>query len=101
MENTSTLAIDYPGLITEMEYDVPPGGCTPPTGYYGSVFGIAVTKHVPSAMRKMYDIFNEVTKTVKELETSYIFVEGYGTEAMRQVPERNTAWAHRDVKAFP
>ncbi|KAK1828710.1 hypothetical protein QBC39DRAFT_219318, partial [Podospora conica] len=101
LKETTTITIDYPGLIAEMGYAAPPEGCAPPAGSYGSVFGAAVTKHVPAAMRKMYDLFNEVTKTVPELGNSYIFVEGYGTEAMRRVPERSTAWAHRGVRAFP
>ncbi|KAK0738021.1 hypothetical protein B0T18DRAFT_333414 [Schizothecium vesticola] len=95
LKNTTTLALDYPGLIAEMGYATAPEGCTPPAGSFGSVFGAAVERHVPAAMRKMYNLFNEVIKTIPELWASYIFVEGYGTEAMRQVPERSTAWAHR------
>lgn len=84
-----------------MGYEAPAEGCTPPAGSFGSVFGIGVRKHNPTAMRKMYDLFNEVTMSVPELGESYIFIEGYGTEAVRAVSEKSTAFALRGVRAWP
>lgn len=101
LEESKTLVTDYPGLIREMGYDAPPGGCGVPTGSFGSVFGVGVTKHVPTAMRKLYDHFDELTTSVPELGGSYIFIEGYGTKAVQSVPEASTAWAHRHVRAWP
>lgn len=98
---SKTLVTDYPGLVREMGYDAPPGGCGVPTGWFGSVFGVGVTKHVPSAMKKLYDGFNELTTSVPELGGSYIFIEGYGTKAVQSVPEASTAWAHRHIRAWP
>ncbi|KAK0644472.1 hypothetical protein B0T16DRAFT_378543 [Cercophora newfieldiana] len=101
LENSTTLVTDYMGLIKEMGYDAPAGGCGLPTGSFGSVFGVGVTNHVPSAMRKLYDLFDELTTSVPELGGSYIFIEGYGTEAVQSVPEASTAWAHRHIRAWP
>jgi hypothetical protein len=72
----STPVTDFQALIREMGYDAPPGGCEPPTGSFGSVFGIRVTKHVPSAMRKFYNLF----------------IEWYGTKAVQSVPEKSAAY---------
>ncbi|KAK4452741.1 6-hydroxy-d-nicotine oxidase [Podospora aff. communis PSN243] len=99
--NSTTLKTDYLGLIREMGYEAPEGGCGPPTGSFGSVFGVGVTKHVPSAMRKLYDLFDELTTSVPELGGSYIFIEGYGTEAVRKVPAVSSAFAHRHIRAWP
>ncbi|KAL1837471.1 hypothetical protein VTJ49DRAFT_3751 [Mycothermus thermophilus] len=99
-ENTS-IQTDYPGLIREMGYEPPAEGCTPPHGSFGGVFGVGVKRHNPAAMRNMYELFNNLTLSVPELGDSYVFIEGYGTEAVRKVDVRSTAFPGRGIRAWP
>jgi hypothetical protein len=84
-----------------MGYAPPEEGCTPPHGSFGGVFGVGVTRHNPAAMRNMYDLFNNVTLSVPELGDSYVFIEGYGTEAVRKVDVMSTAFPGRGIRAWP
>ena len=95
--HVSTSTTDYPGLINELGYGLNSSTCAP--GHYGGVFGIGVTHYVPSDMRDFYDRFNKATGAVPEFANSYVFIEAYATQAMRAVPAKSTAYAHRHLRA--
>ncbi|KAK5656754.1 hypothetical protein OQA88_4302 [Cercophora sp. LCS_1] len=95
---SSTTETDYPGLIAELGYGLDSDSCQP--GHYGGVFGIGVTKYSLADMRNFYALFNQATASLPEFAFSYVFIEGYGYQAVRNIPSENTAYAHRHLRAY-
>ncbi|KAK3330044.1 hypothetical protein B0H66DRAFT_43569 [Apodospora peruviana] len=95
----NTIITDYPGLIEALGYGLTSESCKP--NHYGGVFGIGVTRYIPSDLRSMYNLFNQITSEVPEFASSYAFVENYAPQAMQAVPARSTAYAHRHFRALP
>jgi len=93
-----TFTTDCPGLIQELGYGLDSATCT--SGHYGRVFGIGVKNYIVSDIRKFYNLFNEATSAIPEFINSHVFIEAYGTRAMRMVPPKSTGYAHRHLNAL-
>lgn len=51
-----------------------------------------------AALRKWYDLFDEMVNTQPALSGSFCLLEGYSTQAVERIAEESTAFPHRKEK---
>ncbi|KAF2963062.1 hypothetical protein GQX73_g10516 [Xylaria multiplex] len=65
-------------------------------GLANTRFPIDIQAYNVPAMRKVYDLFADVTQKTPELNGSFFLFEGYSLEGVKAVPGESTAYAFRD-----
>ncbi|KAI0530047.1 putative FAD-dependent oxygenase, partial [Xylaria digitata] len=66
------------------------------SGLANTRFPVDIQAYNIPAMRKVYDLFTDVTQRTPELNGSFFLFEGYSLEAVKAVPSELTAYAFRD-----
>jgi hypothetical protein len=65
-------------------------------GWYRHLFPTGLKRYDPTAQRKVYDIFNNLTGTFPDLVPASLYIiEGYPTQGVRAIPDYSTAFPHR------
>ncbi|KAK3313658.1 hypothetical protein B0H66DRAFT_577592 [Apodospora peruviana] len=87
---------DYPGLADVTGYTVDGYLCQ----YKGklAMWPSDVETYEVPAIRRWYDLFDEMVQAEEALSGSFCLLEGYSTQAVRAVPADSTAYPHRRQK---
>lgn len=85
---------DYPGLALIDGTDLNNAVCKQHDAV-NMMFPISIKSYNIEAQRAAFDAFNTFTADATFINSAVLF-EGYSTQAVKSVPERNTAFPHRE-----
>ncbi|KAI0182686.1 hypothetical protein EV127DRAFT_465415 [Xylaria flabelliformis] len=66
------------------------------SGLANTRYPIDIQSYNVQSMRKLYDLFTDVTKKTPELNGSHFLFEGYSLKGVKAVPSESTAYPFRD-----